>query len=63
MKRAISLILVALMMVLAVPAFSVAAAETAQSDVVVYLNGTAGADANDGHSGSAGADGGHQAVL
>ncbi len=49
MKRAISLILVALMMLLAVPAFSVTAADgTAKSDYVVYLNGTAGADAHDG---------------
>ena len=49
MKRAISLILVALMALMLVPAFCVSAAEgTAKSNAVVYLDGTAGADTNDG---------------
>ena len=43
MKRAISLILVALMALMLVPAISVAA-----DDAVVYLNGATGADTNDG---------------
>ena len=44
MKRALSLILVALMALMLVPAIGVAAAD----DAVVYLNGTTGADTNDG---------------
>ena len=49
MKRALSLILVAIMALMLVPAFGVAAAEgTAKTDAVVFLDGTAGADTNDG---------------
>ncbi|MBE6641170.1 MAG: hypothetical protein E7619_06250 [Ruminococcaceae bacterium] len=48
MKRAISLILVAIMALMLVPAIGVAAAGTEKADAVVYLNGTTGVDTNDG---------------